>query len=374
MTTANILSSAKYAFEAFVAKKNAKAVKLGCPEIAYTYGNTFTKVGDEEGNKYEYVEVIIDESQIKLNGWSIMGRIEENDGSVIVTGYGDLSAYRTADINNCDHCHTRRARKVVFIVKNDETGETKIVGSTCLNDFLGHKSALQYSALISWVELIGEIIEDEGWNTGGSRDIVFNTKQVLLTAAACIRLSGFVSRAKAEDNGGSSTADDVKYVLATKKQEEKPEITDEDKELVTKAVEWFETTTHNDSDFMYNLGKLVNSDHVKPRYIGILVALLPTYHRATAIKLDAAASNYIGNVGDKKVSFTAKCVKIVSFSTNYGVSHMHLFVTPEGNQIKYVTQNNFAKENEEMTFVATIKAHDEYNGVKQTIITRAKVI
>lgn len=372
MIKTSILSTAVAAFEAFVAKKNRKAVKLGCPEISYTFGETFVQVGDVDGNKYEFIEVFIDESQIKLNGWNIIGRIEDNEGINIVTGFGDLSAFRNADINWCDHCHTRRARKALIIVQNEATGEQKAIGSSCVNDFVGHKSALQYSALVSWVEIVDEIVEEEGWNVGTSSAIVFSTERVLAIAAAIVRECGYTSRAKSEQTGHMPTVEVVKSVLFSKKQI--VEVTKSDVEEAKKAVEWFESTTHDDSDYFYNLSKLVNADTIKPRFVGILVSLLPTYHRAIMNRAIKVESNYIGNVGDKKVKFSGKCVKVIGFESFYGYQTMYLIVTPEGNQIKYVTKTNFADEGDEFEFTATIKDHQEYNGTKQTVVTRASRI
>lgn len=58
----------------------------------------------------------------------------------------------------------------------------------------------------------------------------------------------------------------------------------------------------------------------------------------------------------------------------YGAAATMIYMMKAGdNMIKYVTGQAF-KEGEEYTLQATIKAHVEYKGTKQTVITRAKLI
>jgi len=125
---------------------------------------------------------------------------------------------------------------------------------------------------------------------------------------------------------------------------------------------------------MYNLSKLMQAEHVKIRFIPILVSLLPTFYRALNSKKDVPNSNYVGTVGNKKVKFSGKVSKAIRFEGYYGYQTMYLITTVEGNQVKYVTATAFANEGDEIEFQATIKAHEEYKGIKQTIVTRAKVI
>ena len=374
MTTINIVSYNVPSFKAFVEKKNRKAVKLGCPEVTFSVVREFVK--EIEGKKYMFSEIEIHEEEIKLNGWKLIGRVEENEGSIIATGFGDMKKYRNVDICYCEHCNTRRARKSVFIVENDQQ-EAKIVGSTCLADFVGHKSALQYAASVAWISSIEEIIQDEGWAVGGSRDVVFNVKEILRTAYAIINRVGFTSKTKAREQGITSTADDVLYYLTSNniKEEQRIKESEINMEIIEKAIEWVGSEySENDSDYMYNLNTLVNCDHVRMRFVGILVSLIPAYQRAVSTKEENTISEFIGNVGDKKVVFDAKCYRVIVSDGYYGVSNMMLFKTAEGNIIKYCSANKFALEGEEVKFMATIKAHDEYKGQKQTVITRAKLM
>ena len=76
--------------------------------------------------------------------WELVGIVEE--GGVFqgtkrnfVTSFSDipLVEYLTADCE-CSHCRRPLARNKLYVIKNLKTEETRMVGSTCIKDFLGH--------------------------------------------------------------------------------------------------------------------------------------------------------------------------------------------------------------------------------------------
>jgi hypothetical protein len=102
--------------------------------------------------------------------------------------------------------------------------------------------------------------------------------------------------------------------------------------------------------------------------------MVPTYHNAMEkAKVSTVESNFIGNVGDKKVEFSGKVVSIFAFSSTFGTIYMHK-IDCYGNIVIYKTSKIFADEDQEIKFVGTIKSHEVYNGIKQTVVTRCKLI
>ena len=368
MTTAKILSCYINKFEAFVATKNKKAIKLGCPEIKYEISEPFVQWVQEEQRHYEYVNVTVDESEIKLKGWGVNGRIDDLEGSIIVSGFSDMSAYRNISMSRCDHCNESRARKHLVLVSNGQ--EEKVVGSTCLTDFVGHGSALSYLSAMSWVMNLQESLDEEGFSSGSS-DGVYAVQEIVALSAAATRLYGYVSRAKAEEEYSQSTADAIRGHLFSSYPNAKIDVSEEDREIAAKAVEWLDTVEEN-SDFFYNLKTIISKGYTKNRFIGFVVALIPMYLKSLN-KVSQEPSEFIGEVGQKKVKITAECVSIVTLSGNYGTSWM--FIMKAGsNVIKYVSAAFDAKIGEIYNLEATIKDHAVYNGTKQTVITRAKIV
>ena len=84
-------------------------------------------------------------------------------------------------------------------------------------------------------------------------------------------------------------------------------------------------------------------------------------------------SEYIGNVGDKvELDVTHKRTRY--YDTMFGTTWVHTFEDSAGNCLVWkTTSSQDFQDGEKYRVKGTIKAHDEYNGVKQTVLTRCKV-
>lgn len=95
------------------------------------------------------------------------------------------------------------------------------------------------------------------------------------------------------------------------------------------------------------------------------------------------SSKHIGNI-DERIEFTGTVVFTKDFETEYGIGYMTKVHTDDGCEVIY--WNNFGLDASEqgftehkidsdkgdrITFFAAIKAHSEYQGIKQTVIKRA---
>jgi hypothetical protein len=89
---------------------------------------------------------------------------------------------------------------------------------------------------------------------------------------------------------------------------------------------------------------------------------------------------YLGEVGAKKFPLTITVKKIkeiqgMSFSYyDSGVSTMYICEDINGNKVTYFGNSEMPKEGETAEIVCTIKAHKDYQGTKQTVITRPKIV
>lgn len=104
-----------------------------------------------------------------------------------------------------------------------------------------------------------------------------------------------------------------------------------------------------------------------------------------------AKVEYYGAVGDK-FELTLTFDKSFCFEGAYGFTYIHLFHDDEGHQFKWSSSNGTYKVEYDKTadfggieycefeighkylMKGTVKAHNEYKGVKQTVITRCKVL
>ena len=94
--------------------------------------------------------------------------------------------------------------------------------------------------------------------------------------------------------------------------------------------------------------------------------------REERIAADRAGSRHVGAVGERR-EFTLTVGKVFSFEGTYGITYINICKDADGNVIVYKGSNGF-EEGETLTVKATVKAHDERDGVAQTLIARPKVI
>ena len=136
-------------------------------------------------------------------------------------------------------------------------------------------------------------------------------------------------------------------------------------------------SAQDDLDPLLVLRELMGAERIKIRRIGIVTSLLGVYarHLGELVKREAAVNLHVGTAG-KRREFVAKFAGCNSFETDYGTMFIGRFETSEGLAV-YKGGSPFwstdLKEGDDITFVATIKCHGEFNGRKQTMIQRAKV-
>lgn len=90
-------------------------------------------------------------------------------------------------------------------------------------------------------------------------------------------------------------------------------------------------------------------------------------------KLPGDPSGHIGQVGDK-VDLAATFKRTRWYDTRFGTTWIHIFEDESGNILVWKTSSGTDLEcGAKVRIKGTIKDHDEYNGVKQTILTRCKI-
>lgn len=90
--------------------------------------------------------------------------------------------------------------------------------------------------------------------------------------------------------------------------------------------------------------------------------------RLAAKRAADAGSVHVGTVGARSV-FTLTVVAVVELVGQYGLSFINITKDEAGNVVVYKGSNAWTK-GETITVKATIKAHSERDGVKQTMISR----
>lgn len=347
----------------------------------YTKYITREKKHKKETVAVEVVSINIDLS-FRFNGWHVLGSVSRKTG-VELCFFSDDSLVSKFCHNDyhCDHCHHNRLRHTVVIVQN-ENGEIKQVGSTCLDEFT---CGLSGDLVCSMNDVLHTLKDEDDCLSDDCSDLdhcffdsvggynVFKTSDVVACAIHEIKEHGFASKSNSE--GGCSTAF-VLYQI----DDFYAEANDSDREDAQKAIEWIKGMSEDDvikSSYLYNLSQIVKEEFCSPRHFGFLASLYPSYQKAISERIEKehkAVSNYIGNVGER-ISVKVTLSKVTAFDTMYGTCFCISMVDENSNRVIWMTSKAPKKnEGDIFTVVGTVKEHKEYKGCKQTSLSRCKFV
>lgn len=221
--------------EETLSKIESKARKLGLRPVVcevleeYEEAKDLNRIDYKTGKRattlVRYRKVRLTGEAPCVVGWAFVATItpaEGVEGNFIrrTPGYDreDLPVeFRNCSLR-CDHCHTVRARKDNFAIRNVETGEWKLVGRNCLADFL-NKDLVDLFAILEWWGTLESLsLFDEGDYFGGGGGLWrFETITFLIYAFHYARTVGWMSRSEAKDDvynvRGQATADDAWALL-----------------------------------------------------------------------------------------------------------------------------------------------------------------
>lgn len=123
-------------------------------------------------------------------------------------------------------------------------------------------------------------------------------------------------------------------------------------------------------DIVGNLIRYGSLSEKQVAFIRKLLAQIPEREEKKAIRAaENSASQYIGNVGDR-LTITLNIDWIKNFEGNFGPITIVGLRDKSGNIVIYKGSAALGEKGEAVTVKATIKAHNEREGVKQTIISR----
>ena len=372
----------------------AKATKYGVP-FTYTQGEEHPQeVAIKALDPVEHVwytkavytvasvdfEIHCDEL-IKQNGWTVCAQIEHGEHGNIVTGFNhyDIPTAWYKAPPKCDHCNTNRFRSVTYMVKHD-SGEIRQVGKTCLHDYTGiSPEATALWASVTDLEDTG-YAEKEEWETTLHGQRMFQTRHILACAIDEIEKDGY---RKADDRNSTKEAVITAVTHDHTPSEKGLSRADEIIKWALARAELDDTGAQHGLDRVDNIERdcfpLVKSGYAKTKHIGRL-AYLPMYYTKYLEKkaleeqrnTDKAKSQYIGNVGDRIRITVANAETVTSWETMWGTTWLEKIKDESGNV--YIWKTSACTDIKPgKTLTGTVKDHSEFNGEKQTVLTRCKV-
>ena len=345
---------------------------------------------------------IPDEAVFAENNWAFGGSVEPSgvEGKNFVNvnlsgkdlGFIVPSNYFASNPCTCDYCKTNRKRNKTYLVVNLETGEWKQLGKECLKLFV---TGIDVDAIATFESFIKEAedIANPGDEFFYNRRLRFvKVADALALACAVYRERGYLATRDVAGNANDLSNKNIvqrkltqqygcdsDFLNITNSTRDKIDAitfkTDINVEDVISDVEQLP-----DDTYYNNLKVIVENEYVPLDKLGLLASIPKAIKRYKEEKKRqeererlAAESNYIGKVGEKiSVNFVSGR-EVACCETQFGLLHIYEFKDANGNTV--VWKSSSGKDIPESgVVVGTVKAHEEYDGIKQTVILRAKII
>jgi hypothetical protein len=367
-----ILSKNIPILEEKIEKLNKKAEKLGTKKIDLIVTNEVKH--EQHGTKKIAFRKVVVVGQIpQIADWELVARFTRIDGKVFLTNVrGDKIPDHKLDDIVCEHCNINRFRKRSYLLENVKTNEQIEVGSSCLKDFLGHDPKLLLEMMkfnpSEWFHSVAEMREEIEYES-------FDLTDVLIKAKHYIEKYGFFSKQDERYENEISTASRVLI------DEDDFDITTEDRIFISQVYNYFYQKEENDS-YTYNVKQLMIEDCVSEKMMGLAVSMVWVYmgHLKKIEKEKQRQemidnSRHVGMVGEK-IEIDVKIVDTKLIGTMYGTSRLYKFKDSNGNSISWFCSGRDleAEVGDEIRIKGTVKKHDEYNGIKQTLLNRVKEV
>ena len=322
-----------------------------------------------------YLWVTIKYARPVLNGWKLLAVYDWEitvDGTRTcyvskVPGEFLTNEQHDCEDGRCDHCNTNRRRNKAMLITKDYM-DFMVVGSTCIKDFLGHATPKSFIDCYSFEQTIESL--SDGSYAGGPSIALYPVKRVLELAAYFIRTEGYV---KASEPLSTVSAIGEQFHPAPDSGIVTPT---EDDELTAKyAVKWLDEQS-DFSDYITNVKKAVNAGAISPKRMGLVASIVYAYQRhLERVTADNApkCNEHIGKVKERLKGLTATVQRVRHVPGYYGMTSIITLRTPQGHCLVWFASGHHEPGIGEIwTLDGTVKEHNEYNGEKQTVITRVK--
>lgn len=365
---------------------NKKAAKVKCSPIIFEIIEKYVAEKETVVNgrfTVNMIKVKVVGEAPKFSGWTFIATIQHLAAGNVLRTIGNVeipTKYR--DVKPiCDHCGHIRKRKDTYLVQND-SGEIKQVGKSCIKDFLGHVDPKKLAWMANWIDsLLAEMADKEELTKFNSNSAALPRDTFLDYVAASIQKDGWVAKSSYSGIPTSSKASFQLLFPSKVEKKDKIETTKESWELVQKTLKWVKELKKqgNLNDYMHNLVISLSEDFISHRLLGIAASAVSSYLKQVEKKKlyeenkkRGKDSEYVGNIKER-LDFEAELLSIRSFETDFGTTYLYTFNSKGNVLVWFSSSNKDLSVGTTYKFKGTVKKHQTYKEVKQTVLTRCKI-
>lgn len=315
--------------------------------------------------------------------------VPEEAGVTVHSAPGqELGGYVPNGTTECDHCHVGRDRLRLYLVRDERDGSIAQLGHSCIELYTGVSPKGLWA--LTFDEELDDLTVDDGMGGGfSSRDLGAAIDLVLAYSFA--HSDQGRNYVPAGSYSGVSTSSQVRTSLFTDinrlKEAERAYFKEKAAEAAVHladaaliaGIKASVSETAEDSDYGRNLRVILGGQSVSGKNIGYLASLVKVYARQQQLeaerKANPVAKGFIGEIKERIRNIELTLTTVLERDGDYGPKTLFVGRTASGHVVKWWATGKFVYNVGDTSPLeaATVKEHDNYQGVDQTVITRAKI-
>lgn len=319
------------------------------------------------------------------NQWKILGII--NHAAKLVYNFNSKESLESyLSTCRCDSCNTLRYRTKTYIIESEEKQQTIQVGTNCLQKYIGFGEKF-WEYLAELTEYAAKLKEgDEEYERYRGEYRFYSLKEVIERAIIFIENWGYISKRKEWDGLGISTSNLILSSFGPNGHKAFENLKWDENIITDKANKVIKYFTNDFipekfDDFQKNIkrifdniekGHTLYAEHIPILgYTPVLYDKLNAEQHIIELKNE---SNWVGEIGqrvDEELIFIGKN----GYMGSFGYVNFYRFKDKDGNTLVWKsTKVQYFTVGDSYTLKYTINAHETFNGEKQTMISRAKIL
>lgn len=321
---------------------------------------------------------------VSYGGWSIIGQFNHQYPKVILNKLTDdivpyfIQRFEAENVSWCEHCNKSVRRNNTYVVRNETSGAQMLVGSSCMHHYVPHQKSLD--AVMGYYLTIHELFnnQDEDGIYGGGVPTTADTRnylrlvfQILLTGVDI--KSDVYSIVMSCFNAGQPPKD--RSSLAWDIYHKAKEFYFDALSEMDHMMEFISSLPQN-NDFNVRLVRMCEAGyHLIKDSTTVRWGAVKYYeflHKGNA-RLNKIQTNWVGEIGEMIEQAVTYVDRKFLYSGDWGDSYLYIFKTEDGSTITWKTSYIDGDLDGKMIIRGRIKELTEYEDVKQTQITRAKL-
>lgn len=317
---------------------------------------------------------IVGESVVKKDDkdYKYIGRVTFDEGVKFIdcvdNGYIEYFGDKFRE-GVCDHCGTTRKRNSYCLFVAD--GNVIQIGSTCVEKYFG-------ISVNKYLETLGDVLNvfedcpnwDEFVKSRGGDNCYLPFEEVA-AMTDCVT-QGFKVWKKCDEYGTLGTADTIRQMIRDCKFEYA-----EHKRAITREEAISYWAGQNTTAFSLNVLSALNAEWVPMRFLGVYIygifAAGKDKYTQKIQKETSELNEHYGNVGEK-IEHEMVLDRVSEIDGIYGPTFVCNFHDKEGRKfVWFASRCPDVDCGVSLSVKGTVKKHEEFNGTKQTVITRCKI-